>query len=208
MLLGATHAQLKQWDQALTAYDEAAMRERSAAAPLVAAAAVCMAAERRAAAIRYCEKALAVPESAAVGAEAGRQMIYRQLIRLLDEEKRTADADRYRARLESQTAESARLTLEEVGRALRDKRLDEAFAIADRGVQARPEDALAHLALGEARSAKKEYAKAEAAFQKAAQLAPNDVPAADGVGPIVRRNEPGREGPTYPRTSRGEHQAH
>jgi tetratricopeptide (TPR) repeat protein len=190
----AAYAKLKEWDEeaviaydeassaddnALTAYDEAAMRERAAIEPPSAAAALCKAAGRIPAAIRYYEKALTAAGSAKGLAEMQRQAIYKQLIALLDQEKQTAEADRYRARLQSQTADSARLTLEEAARALREGRPDEALAIAQRGEQARPDDPLAYVAEGQALWAKKDEAKAEAAFQKAVEkgvkLAPGDA---------------------------------
>jgi tetratricopeptide (TPR) repeat protein len=179
MLMGAAYGELKQWDQGLAAYEEAAMRQRQAIAPLVDAAALCTAAGRTPAAIRYYEKAITAAGSAKGLAETQRQAIYKQLIALLDQEKQTAEADRYRARLQSQTADSARLTLEEADRAVREGRPDEALAVARRGIQARPDDPLAYVAEGQALWAKKDEAKAEAAFQKAvemaAKLAPGDT---------------------------------
>ena len=174
-LLGQSHAGLKHWDQALAAYHQAAKLQPRDAAPLLAAAAVCAAADRRDENIRYCQEALTVVNAAKPVPEGQRQLIYEQLISLLDKAGRRAEADRYRSERQEQIAKSPQLTLGEVQSLVDKGRLDDALAAAQRCVQGCPEESLAHLALGRAWWAEGDNPKAAAALEKAAALAPDDV---------------------------------
>ena len=143
IVLGQSHAALKHWDPALAAYEQAALLAPREVVPHLAAAEACKAAGRRDAAIAHYQQALTIVNALKPPPEGQRQAIYEALIALLDEQKRTAEADRYRALRTEQMAESARLTLQGVSRAIRDGKLDEALALAQRGIQSHPEDPLA-----------------------------------------------------------------
>ena len=167
---------LAEWDQALAAYEQAALLEPGEAAPRLAAAEVCKAAGRRDAAVAGYQQALAIVNALKPPPEGVRQAIYEALIALLEDQKRVAEAERYRTLQREQMAESIRLTLQDVGRAIRDGKADEAVGDAERIVKGRPEDPLAYVALGLAERAKKDDAKALEAYRRAFELT-KDVPA-------------------------------
>jgi tetratricopeptide (TPR) repeat protein len=189
-VLGGSHAALKQWDQALTAYEQAALLAPQEIAPHLAAAEINKAAAdidkaagqidkaagRSAAAIVSYEKALAIVNAMKPPPEGRRQAIYEALIALLEAEKRTAEADRYRALRTEQISASLQLTLQDVGQAIRAGNLDEALTAAQRGVESHAEDPMAYLALGRAQRANKDDAKAAEANHKAFEKA-KDAPA-------------------------------
>jgi tetratricopeptide (TPR) repeat protein len=174
MVLGASHAGLKHWDQALDAYQQAALLEPHEPAPRLAAARACETAARLDSAIVSYQQALAIVNAAKPTPEAQRQAIYERLAALLDRQKRTAEADRYRTLGKEQMAESTRLTLQGVGQAIRDGKLAEALAIAQRGVESRPNDPWVHVALGLARRANKDNAKAIDAYRQAVAVSKGD----------------------------------
>ncbi|MGA2030684.1 MAG: tetratricopeptide repeat protein [Thermoguttaceae bacterium] len=171
MVLGESHAALKQCDPALAAYEQAALLEPREATPRLAAAAACKAAGRRDAAIASYQQALAIINAQKPPPAGQQQAIYEQLIALLEEQKRSTEADRYRVLRKEQMAESARLTLEGVGQALRDGKLAEALAVAQRGVQSRPQDPWAYVSLGRAQRASQDNAQADRAYRKAVEAA-------------------------------------
>jgi tetratricopeptide (TPR) repeat protein len=173
---GQSNAALAEWDQALAAYEQAALLEPGEVAPRLAAAEVCKAAGRRDAAVAGYQQALAIVNALKPPPEGVRQAIYEALIALLEDQKRVAEAERYRTLQREQMAESIRLTLQDVGRAIRDGKADEAVGDAERIVKGRPEDPLAYVALGLAERAKKDDAKALEAYRRAFELT-KDVPA-------------------------------
>ena len=171
MILGQSHAALTRWDPALAAFEQAALLEPREASPRLAAAEACKAAGRRDAAITSYQRALAIVNAMKPPPEAQQQAIYEQLISVLEEQKRRTEADRYRALHSEQMAQSARLTLQGAGLAIRDGKLEEALAIARRGVESRPADPWAYVALGRVQRAKKDSDKAEDAYRKAVEVA-------------------------------------
>jgi tetratricopeptide (TPR) repeat protein len=122
MLLGESHAALKQWEPALAAYQQAAMLEPQDVAPRLAAAEASKAAGRSDEAIASYQQALMIVNAVKPPPNAQRQAIYGQLIALLEEQKRAAEADRYRALRREQMAESARRTDQGAGQAIWDRK--------------------------------------------------------------------------------------
>ncbi len=170
-LLGQSQEALKNWDAALAAFEQAAMLEPGDPRPRLAAAEVCRAVGRNDDAITNYQKALAIIEAIKPPPEAQRLPIYEALIALLDQQKRGVEADRYRTLYNARVADSAPLTLLTVAQALRYGKPDEALAVAQRGLQNRPADPLALIALGRAQQAKKADAAAADAYHQAFKAA-------------------------------------
>ncbi|MCE5268544.1 MAG: tetratricopeptide repeat protein [Planctomycetaceae bacterium] len=175
LVLGTANVGLKRWDQALAAYDQAITREPRQLGPRLAAVAACVAAGRRSAAIRYCQQALTAANAAKASLLWERQLIYQQLIALLEQASRRDEAERYRQLCADDIADSPELSARWAEENIWSGRPDAALAFAERGAKNRPADPAAHFMLGSAWWAKGETAKAKAAFQKAVQLAGEDV---------------------------------
>ncbi|MGO9112643.1 MAG: tetratricopeptide repeat protein [Thermoguttaceae bacterium] len=163
-------------DQALTAFEQAALLAPQEAFPRLAAAETCKTSGRLDAAIANYQKALEIVSAMKPPQEAQRQAIYEALIGLLQQQGRKAEVDHYQALRREQMAESAGLTLRGVLQAIQDGKLDEALAAAQRGVLSRPEDPMAYLALGQAHQANKQNVQATDAYHTAFEKA-KDAPA-------------------------------
>src|SRR5262245_59969639 len=96
--------------------------------------------------------------------------VYEQLVALLDRLNRTADAERYLSRLESQMPFSQRLTEIAANYELRRDQPEQAIQIARASVEKRPADAYAHLWLARLLLANKQLIEAETEFRKTLEL--------------------------------------
>jgi tetratricopeptide (TPR) repeat protein len=126
------------------------------------------------------EKAVAAYERAVQLGER-RYSVFEQLISLLDQLNRSADAERYLARLEGDMPRSQRLTEIAGNQHYRHDRPEQALEIARQAVDARPKDALAHLWLGRLLLVTGQSAEAEQEFNRAVELAPEDVRVWNGL---------------------------
>jgi Flp pilus assembly protein TadD len=118
-------------------------------------------------AIQAYEQAIALGEQ--------RITIFERLIALLESSNRSADAEKYLARLHSSVSLSQDLTVFESTLELRRNQIDEAIEVARNGVQKRPQDASAHVWLGRMLLQNKLDSEAEASFRQAVKLQPDDV---------------------------------
>ncbi|MEN6450243.1 MAG: tetratricopeptide repeat protein [Thermoguttaceae bacterium] len=110
LVLGAANAGLKRWDQAIAAFEQAIAREPRELTARMSIVAACIAAGRNADGIRYCQQTLTAANALARPVVWERQLIYQQLIALLELESRTAEAARYRELRINDIADSAELT--------------------------------------------------------------------------------------------------
>lgn len=114
--------------------------------------------------------------------------VFEQLIALLDKLNRSADAETYLGRMEGYMPHSQRLTEIAANQHLRHDRPEQALEIARKSVQARPEDALAHLWLGRLLLVSGQSAEAETELTRAVELAPKDVRVWNGMFSYHLRN--------------------
>jgi tetratricopeptide (TPR) repeat protein len=116
-------------------------------------------------------------------------MAYERLISLLTQMDRMAEADHYLLLLQDQIAGSEALSSLEIAVAAKRGQFDRALQTAQRGVERRPEDAIAHLWLGQVLLASGKTAEAETALKKAVELAPDDVRTLGGLFGFYARTE-------------------
>ncbi|MEN6457938.1 MAG: tetratricopeptide repeat protein [Thermoguttaceae bacterium] len=194
LVLGAANAALQRWDPSLAAYEQATAMASRDLTPRMAAAAVCVRAGKYSAGIRCCQQALTVANALNPPRIWDRQVIYQQLISLLEHESRTEEARRYRELRMTDIANSAELTARWVEEAVWNGKPDEAVTVAQSGVSARPHDPAAHLMLGSAWWAKGEMERAKAAFDAAARAAPDDPRPLDVLFQFYAETHNGRDG--------------
>jgi tetratricopeptide (TPR) repeat protein len=101
--------------------------------------------------------------------------VFEQLIALLDVLKRSADVDRYLARLESDIPLSQRLAEMASTQQMRRERPEQAIEIAKARAAQRPEDPMAQLWLGRMLAINNKLQEAEGPLRKATDLAPADA---------------------------------
>ncbi len=185
MLLGRAHAALQQPNSqreqsgkadkhlvdALVAFDQAASLKPREVLPHVYAAEACRFGGSGKDAIIHYQQALNVLDAQEPPPIAQLQATYGALIALLDEEKRTAEADRYRNLRSKQIVESVQLALQDVSQLIRTEHAKDALELAQKSVERHPADPWAHFALGCAQKANKNGDKAVEAYRKAFQLA-------------------------------------
>jgi len=122
---------------------------------------------------------MAYEEAVSLGEQ--RVVVFEQLIALLDSRNRAADAEKYLSRLKSHIPFSHDLTMFESTVEVRKNQPGNAVDIARAGVERRPNDASAHVWLGRMLLVDNQPEAAEAAFQKAVELAPENVLAWNGL---------------------------
>lgn len=110
-----------------------------------------------------------------------RTNVYEQLISLLDSQRRTADVEKYLARLQSRMVSSQRLTELASAQELRKNEPEQALQLARDGIANRPTDPAARIWLGRLLLIRNRTDEAEQAFQEAVKLAPQDVRSWNGL---------------------------
>ena len=125
-----------------------------------------------------------------------------RLISLLMQMDRLAEADRYLQLLQDQAAGSEALSSLEINVAARRGQFDRALETARRSVQARPQDPIAHLGLGQVLSASGKTAEAETELKQAAELAPADTRTLRALFRLLCPHETGGSGPRDARGGR------
>jgi tetratricopeptide (TPR) repeat protein len=119
-----------------------------------------------------------------------RMLVFEQLIGLLDQLNRPVDCEKYLSRLAVQVPLSQRLTELAGMHQVRTERPEEAVAIARQRVDRQPGDALARIWLGRLLAITGQPAHAQQEFQKAIELAPEDVRSWSGLFAFqLRRGE-------------------
>lgn len=108
--------------------------------------------------------------------------VYERLIHLLSMSGRSEEADQYFAEMRDAPS-AASLESLEISVAAQRGQLDRALKLAERAVRRRPNDALTQVWLGQMLWANQQRDEAQAAFQRAVQLAPTDVRT---VGALLR----------------------
>ncbi len=101
--------------------------------------------------------------------------VYEQVISLLSQLQRFAEADRYLARLKARGGSSQNLLQHEIAAAGRQGGLTQAIETARRGAEDRPDDANAQIWYGQVLAYDGQQEEAEAALTKAVALAPTDA---------------------------------
>jgi len=183
MVSGNSHAAQKDSGPALNAYYQAALLESQSVVPHLAAAEVCKSAGHIDidAAIASYRKALDIVNARKMPPEGQRQAILSSLLeepelgKEIEPELRKKIKESYDARRTTLMGESAQLTLPGVALFIRYGKPDEALAVAQRGVESRPDDPVAYLAVGLAQRANKDGAKAADAYHQAFEKA-KDAP--------------------------------
>ncbi len=186
------------WDSALNAFEQAALYEPSDVRPHLFAAGACIAAadacaadadacaaagrrddaarrrddaaRRRNTAVTNYQHALEVVGAIKPPREGLQLDIYKALIRLLDEQKRTAEKELYVGRRRDLLAKTARLTLMGVNESIRDGDSRAAVKLAENGIAHHPEDPVNYIALGLRQQAGKKNEDAANAYDKAFQI--------------------------------------
>ncbi len=129
-------------------------------------------------------------------------MAKQRLISLLLQTNRVDEADQYLALADDQIAPSATFSSLEMAVATRRGQLDRALETARRGVEQRPDDAIARLWLGQMLLAVGQREEAETALQKAVELAPDDPRTLNGLFTFyIRTAQPDRARKTLQRIS-------
>jgi len=104
-----------------------------------------------------------------------RMSVFEQLVAALYRSQRIVEAQEYLAQMEEQIPASPILSGLDISVAATAGQWDRALAAAQRTVQARPDDPMAHVWLGQMLLAVADHDEAELAFRRAVELAPTDI---------------------------------
>ncbi len=107
--------------------------------------------------------------------------VYEQLIELLYQAQRFAEAEKFLARLQDNVALSDRLSSVEISLAYQRGEKERAIELARKAVERQPQDPMAQIRLGHTLLLGGEEEEAGKVFRKARQLAPNDVQVWNGL---------------------------
>ena len=104
-----------------------------------------------------------------------RVSVFEQLVAALYRSQRIVEAQEYLAQMDEQIPASPVLSGLDISVAATAGQWDRALAAAQRNVQARPDDPMAHVWLGQMLLASADHDEAELAFRRAVELAPTDI---------------------------------